>query len=205
MDALTHAVESYTSRKANPLTDMYALDAIKRIFAYLPAAYADGGDLKAREEMADRGLRSRRVHQTTRPSRSCTACRGRSGALHVSHGISNAMLLQECLAYALDGCYRRFGDIGRAIGAAGSDACDEEAANAFMAKLGELCDTLNIRRSGRTAIDEDAFSAACDKMAGDAMASGSPGNTVKEVTKADLMRIYQSSGKHYLKGLFTKA
>ena len=39
MDALTHAVEAYTSRKANPLTDMYALSAIKRIFKYLPKAY----------------------------------------------------------------------------------------------------------------------------------------------------------------------
>ncbi|HEX3077584.1 MAG TPA: iron-containing alcohol dehydrogenase, partial [Lachnospiraceae bacterium] len=42
MDALTHAVESYTSKKANSMTDLYALSAIKRIFAYLPVAYQDG-------------------------------------------------------------------------------------------------------------------------------------------------------------------
>ena len=36
MDALTHAVEAYTSRRASALTDMYALDAIRRIFAWLP-------------------------------------------------------------------------------------------------------------------------------------------------------------------------
>lgn len=52
MDALTHAVEAYTSKKATPYTDIFALSAIKRIFEYLPRAYEDGTDLKAREEMA---------------------------------------------------------------------------------------------------------------------------------------------------------
>lgn len=52
MDALTHAAEAYTSRKANTLTDFYALSAIKRIFKDLPPAYENGEDKKAREEMA---------------------------------------------------------------------------------------------------------------------------------------------------------
>lgn len=41
MDALTHAIESYTSRKANPITDTFALSALKRIFANLPTAYSE--------------------------------------------------------------------------------------------------------------------------------------------------------------------
>ena len=191
MDALTHAVESYTSRLANPLTDMYALDAIKRIFAWLPKAYDDGTDIKAREEMAIAAYEAgvcinnasvTLVHGMSRPI----------GALfHVSHGISNAMLLKECLAFALDGCYKRFGDIGRAIGAAGSGAGDEEAAKAFMIKLEELCTVLDIPTLKQYGIDQNEFDAVCDKMAGDAMASGSPSNTVKDVTKDDLLRIYK--------------
>ncbi len=191
MDALTHAVESYTSRRANTMTDMYALDAIKRIFAYLPAAYQDGSDLKAREELSIAAYEAgvcinnasvTLVHGMSRPI----------GALfHVSHGISNAMLLKECLTYALDGCYKRFGDIGRAIGAIGSDAGDEEAAQAFMAKLDELCTVLNIPTLKQYGFDQGEFDAVCDKMAGDAMASGSPGNTVKEITKEDLIYIYK--------------
>ena len=52
MDALTHAVEAYTSKKATPYTDIFAISAIKRVFAYLPAAYENGADLEARTQMA---------------------------------------------------------------------------------------------------------------------------------------------------------
>ena len=90
MDALTHAVEAYTSKKANPVTDIYCLDAIKRIFKYLPAAAKDGNDRTAREQMAlaayEAGVCINNssvtlVHGMSRPI----------GALfHVPHGISNA-------------------------------------------------------------------------------------------------------------------
>ena len=52
LDAFTHAAEAYTSRRANSLSDTFALSAIKRIVKYLPAAYQNGSDVKAREEMA---------------------------------------------------------------------------------------------------------------------------------------------------------
>lgn len=103
MDALTHAVEAFTSRKANTLTDTYALSAIKRIFKYLPIAYNDGNNMKAREEMSIAAYEAgvcinnssvTLVHGMSRPI----------GAMfHVPHGISNAMLIKECLSYALDG------------------------------------------------------------------------------------------------------
>lgn len=52
MDALTHAVEAFTSKKATPYTDMFALSAIQRIFEFLPRAYENGQDVQARTEMA---------------------------------------------------------------------------------------------------------------------------------------------------------
>lgn len=51
LDALCHAVEAYTSRKAQTLSDTFALSAVKRIFSYLPAAYHDGKNEEARVEM----------------------------------------------------------------------------------------------------------------------------------------------------------
>ncbi|MDF2952686.1 MAG: iron-containing alcohol dehydrogenase, partial [Anaerocolumna sp.] len=93
MDALTHAVEAYTSKKGNTLTDIFALSAIKRIFQYLPVVYENGMDEKAREEMAvaayEAGICINNasvtlVHGMSRPI----------GAIfHVPHGISNAMLI----------------------------------------------------------------------------------------------------------------
>ena len=52
LDALTHAVESYTSRKAQPLTDDLSLSAVRRIFRWLPVAYSDGMNLQARNELS---------------------------------------------------------------------------------------------------------------------------------------------------------
>ena len=51
-DALTHAVEAYTSRGANPLTDLYALEAVKRIMAGLPETFKNGEHRPARESMS---------------------------------------------------------------------------------------------------------------------------------------------------------
>lgn len=190
MDALTHAVEAYTSRKSTPLTEIYALSAAKRIFKYLPAAYSNGSDEKAREEMQiaayEAGVSINNasvtlVHGMSRPV----------GALfHVPHGISNAMLIKECLAFAMDGCYERFAGLARAIGAAGESMEDEAAAGAFLKELVKLCRKCNIPTLREYGIDKGAFEAAADKMAEDAMASGSPSNTIKEIKKEDLLQIY---------------
>ncbi|MBP5184669.1 MAG: iron-containing alcohol dehydrogenase, partial [Lachnospiraceae bacterium] len=52
LDALCHATEAFTSRKATVLSDTQALSAVKRIFEYLPIAFHDGSNVKAREEMS---------------------------------------------------------------------------------------------------------------------------------------------------------
>lgn len=190
MDALTHAVEAYTSRKANPLTDTFALSSIKKIFKYLPLVYKNGEDKKAREEMAIAAYEAGVCINNS----SVTIVHGMSrpiGALfHVPHGISNAMLIKECLSYVLDGSYERFGEIGRAIGATDESKSDKEASEAFLDKLSELCKVCEIPTLKEYGIDKDEFNKFVDKMAQDAMNSGSPSNTIKEVSKDDLLKIY---------------
>jgi len=52
MDALTQCLEPFVSRQANPLTDALAREGIRRAAAGLRRAYADGGDVSARTDMA---------------------------------------------------------------------------------------------------------------------------------------------------------
>lgn len=190
MDALTHAVEAYTSRKANPLTDTFALSSIKKIFKYLPLVYKNGEDEKAREEMAIAAYEAGVCINNS----SVTIVHGMSrpiGALfHVPHGISNAMLIKECLSYVLDGSYERFSEIGRAINAADESKSDKEASEAFLDKLSELCKICEIPTLKEYGINKEDFYKVVDKMAQDAMNSGSPSNTIKEVNKEDLLKIY---------------
>ena len=192
MDALTHAVEAYTSKKANPVTDIYCLDAIKRIFKYLPAAAKDGNDRTAREQMAlaayEAGVCINNssvtlVHGMSRPI----------GALfHVPHGISNAMLITECLRFALDGegAEERFAKIALEIGEAEKSDSTSAASKKFLDALERLTKTLSVPSLREYGIDLEKFEASEEKMASDALASGSPANTRKAVSKEDIIAIY---------------
>lgn len=191
LDALTHAVESYTSKKAFSTTDVFALSAIKRIFEFLPKAYKNGNDVKAREEMSIAAFEAGICINNS----SVTIVHGMSrpiGALfHVAHGISNAMLITECLTFALDGTYERFANIAREIGVAGKELSDEEAAKACIKAIKELCDICEIPSLKEYGINQDEFMSKIDKMAIDAFDSGSPSNTRKKVTVKDMKEIYK--------------
>lgn len=191
MDAFTHAIESYTSRKANPITDTFALSAMKRIFANLPTAYNEPENESAREQMLIAAYEAgvcinnasvTLVHGMSRPI----------GALfHVPHGISNAMLDIKCLGFAAEGAPERFAAAARAAGASDSPD-DKAAAQDFLNALEKLCRTVGIPTLAEYGIERGKFFAAMDKMADDALASGSPANTIREVTKQDILDIYAS-------------
>jgi alcohol dehydrogenase class IV len=191
LDALCHATEAYTSRHAQALSDTFALSAVKRIFRHLPIVFRDGDHLEARVEMSIAALEAGIAFNNA----SVTIIHGMSrpiGALfHVPHGLSNAMLMKECLAYVLPGAYERFAALGRAIGAAGDADSDQTAGKKFVAALSELLKKLEIPTLREAGVPEDAFMAAIDKMAHDALASGSPQNTLREITEADVKEIYR--------------
>lgn len=192
LDALTHAIEAYTSRKAFCESDLFCLSAVKRIFAALPRAVADGSDQEARQKMAiaayEAGVGIANssvtiVHGMSRPI----------GALfHVAHGISNAMLLTACLRVIADGATSRFADLSRAIGVADESDDDQTATTLFLEAVAQLCRTCEVPTLEAYGIDRERFFAVMDKMADDALASGSPANTRKAIGKDDILQIYQS-------------
>ncbi len=192
LDALTHAVEAYTSRRAQPLTDSICVSAVKRLFKYLPMAYADGKNLTARNETAIAALEAGVAINNS----SVTIVHGMSrpiGALyHIPHGLSNAMLLYKCMAFAVDGAVDRFADLGRAVKVADGESDDKTAAAAFLDAIGDICKELEVPSLAEYGIEKEDFFGNIDKMADDALASGSPANTVKDVAKADIINIYKS-------------
>ncbi len=191
LDALCHAAEAYTSRKSQVLTDGYALSAIKKIFKYLPICYNEGDNVEARAQMSLAALEAGIAFNNA----SVTVIHGMSrpiGALfHVPHGISNAMLLSACFGYVYDGAYSRFADMAREISAADEADDDKTAAEKFITACQDLCKVCNIPTLAEYGINKDDFFAAMDKMAGDAIASGSPSNTIKPLDKTDILNIYK--------------
>lgn len=99
---------------------------------YLPIAFHDGKNVEARSEMAAAALEAGIAYNNS----SVTLIHGMSrpiGALfHIAHGLSNAILLKECLYYAMEGAYDRFADLGRSIGIAAAMDTDKEASEKFL-------------------------------------------------------------------------
>lgn len=191
LDALTHAVEAYTSRKAFSMTDTLAVSAVKRIMKYLPIAYKEPDNSLAREQMSIAALEAGICINNS----SVTIVHGMSrpiGALfHVPHGMSNAMLLKECLSFAVSGAYEKFANLGRETGVASDSDSDETAAEKFIDSLQNICGVCEIPTLEQYGIDRDEYYSKISKMATDAVASGSPANTVKEVTVDDCIEIYK--------------
>ncbi len=190
LDALCHAVESYTSRKAQALSKSFSVSAIKRILKYLPICYEDGSNTKAREEMSIAALEAGIAFNNS----SVTIIHGMSrpiGALyHVPHGLSNAMLIKECFSFALDGAYKEFGDLAKEVGVAPNTDDDITAAKKMLEAINNLVETCKVSTLQEFGVDKQDFINNIPKMAKDAIDSGSPGNTLKKCTKEDLEEIY---------------
>lgn len=192
VDALTHAIEAYTSRKAQPLSDTFAVSACRRIFANLKQVWENGQDTQGRIQMSLAALEAGMAFNNS----SVTIVHGMSrpiGALfHVPHGISNAMLLQVCLEYVLDGAVERFAGLSRACGFAKEHDSDGEAAQAFVSEVRQLLSEIEIPTPAQFGVDRDAFFEAVPKMAKDAAVSGSPANTRKEITVEAMEELYKN-------------
>lgn len=189
LDALTHAIEAYVSRKAQPLTDLLALEAIRLISANLPTAWVEPDNLKARTDtmlgalqagMAFSNASVALVHGMSRPV----------GALfHVPHGVSNACLLGVVTEFSLEGNFERYADIARAMGIAqtGDAQC---LARKGADKLRELIENLQIPTLTELGVTREKLDRVVEKMAEDAIASGSPGNNPRAASKEDIVRLY---------------
>lgn len=191
VDALTHAIEAYTSRKAQPLSDTFALSACRRIFGSLRNAWEHGEDEESRIQMSLASLEAGMAFNNS----SVTVVHGMSrpvGALyHVPHGISNAMLLNVCLEYIADGAEDRFADIAVNCGFAEEGERTDRAAAALLKETAHLLKDIRIPTLEEYGINREDFWKNIPKMARDAYASGSPSNTRKEITAEVMEELYR--------------
>ena len=195
IDALCHAIEAYTSRKAQPLTDTFALSAIKKIHANLPICYKDGKNEQARLAMSVAALEAGIAFNNA----SVTIVHGMSrpiGALfHIAHGLSNAVLLPPCLEFAIEENTARFAEIGRIMKVADENTPDHDAAVAMVKEVDRFCKEVGIppviellKKGNHT---QEEFESYLSKMADDALESGSPQNTMRQPTKEQIIEIYK--------------
>jgi alcohol dehydrogenase class IV len=190
VDALTHAIESYISRKAQPLTETLALEAIRLISAYLRRAWANPEDLEAKHNvmlgatvagMAFSNSSVAMVHGMSRPI---------GANFHVPHGQSNAILLPLVMEFSCVAAPEKFADIADAMGVDTEGLSPMEAAMEGIAEVQSLCEDVQIPTAAGLKLKEDEFMRRAPKMAEDGLASGSPGNNPRRPTKEEIVQIY---------------
>lgn len=191
IDALTHAIEAYVSRKASPYSDSQAVAAMKLIGPNLRRVYHRGDDTGAREAMmlgatlagiAFSNASVALVHGMSRPI----------GALfHVPHGLSNAMLLPSVTAYSISAAIGRYADCARAMGYAQHDDGDETANKKLLSELHALNKELQVPTPEQFGIDKTVFFNQLETMAQQALDSGSPGNNPVVPDIDDIIDIYK--------------
>lgn len=99
IDAVTHALEAYASMLATDYTDSLALRSLKMIFEYLPIAYENGNDAKAREKMANAATMAGMAFANAFLG-VCHSMAHKLGAFHhLPHGVANALMIDEVLRF----------------------------------------------------------------------------------------------------------
>lgn len=126
VDALTHAIEAYVSNAHGPTTDLFALDAIKRIARFLPLAITRPDDAEARAGMMLGSMYAGLAFSNAILGAVHAMAHSLGGLMDLPHGQCNAMLLDHVIAYNFDAAPDRYADIAQAMGAQLSPAAGHE-------------------------------------------------------------------------------
>ena len=190
MDALTHAIEGYTTKAAWSLTDMFALQSISMISKSLKKVVDEPNDIEARDMMATAqyiagmgfsnvglGL----VHGMAHPL----------GAFYdIPHGFANALLLPYIMEYNMEGCIKKYKDIALAMRSEVSKLSDFEAANVAVTMVKNLAISVNIpQHLEDLGVKEEELEALAIAAYSDVCTPGNPKTTSIE----DILRIYRKA------------
>jgi len=191
LDALCHAIESYTSIIASPMSEMISLEAIMLITANLRTAVHNGGNLEARENMllgslyaglglANAGVTA--VHSLSYPL---------GGRYGIGHGLANTVLLPAVMAYNMPGALEKFAMIAEAMGENIEGLPDREAAYLAVEAVELLIEDCGVYDSLESlGIKQNDFPALADV----ALTVARPlANNPRKITKEDMIEIYEDA------------
>ncbi len=190
IDALTHAIESYVSRKANPFSDGMAISAMRLISKHLRTACSEPQNHAAREAMmlgatqagmAFSNASVALVHGMSRPI---------GAFFHVPHGLSNAMLLPELTAFSAPAALTRYAECAHAMGLADPAEGDQASVGRLIEGLRALNRDLDVPSPERYGVPRERYFELMPTMAQQALSSGSPGNNPRVPTVEEMVELY---------------
>ncbi len=188
LDALCHAIESYTSINSSPMSEMFSLEAIALIAENLRTCVHDGRNIAARERMllgslyagiglANAGVTA--VHSLSYPL---------GGKFGVGHGLANTILLAPVMAFNLPGALDKFADVADAMGENVEGLPAREAAYLAVDAVEAIIEDCGITSSIKDfGVKEEDFPVLADVATTVARPLE---NNPRKMTKDDMIAIY---------------
>lgn len=188
MDALSHAIESYTSNQAQPITEALGKHAIELIGKWLRPFVADRTNLEAASNMMLASTiagsafiwgRVAAVHALSHPL---------GGRYNIAHGLANSLLLPVVMEYNLSSNFQKFKSIAALLGENVQDLNDRTAAGRSVKAVNELITDLEIPKSLKE-INIELPEEEIQVVAQEAFDSGIANANPKNVSVKDLISI----------------
>jgi alcohol dehydrogenase class IV len=191
VDAFVHALEAYLSVNASPITDALASKAMTLIFHSLPLAYANGHDVKAREDMATGSLMAGLAFGNAGVGAVHALAYPLGGRFHLSHGMSNAVMLPHVMRWNIGACQQRFVDVAGFLHLPVANKSQLEIANQVVDAIEALCRTVEIPATLRDFnISEDAIPLLAEEAS---KVTRLLRNNPRILSKQDIAQIYKEA------------
>lgn len=189
MDAITHAVESYISREATPLTEYHSLTGLQILYQNIVEAVENGANRDAREQMmlgciitgfgfsnANLGL----VHGIAHTL---------SAHFGLAHGMANAAVLPYVMEYNAESCPGKMAEMARTIGLPVTGNVDAD--KYFLAEeLKQLIQRLKIKTLSQQGISRNDFEMLADDVLKEPVLGFNPR---QNITKSDVIEILEKA------------
>jgi 1,3-propanediol dehydrogenase len=190
MDALTHAVESYITLGANPVTDAAAIQAMKLISNNLRQAVANGQNIEARENMAHASLLAGMAFNNSGLGYVHAMAHQLGGLYDMPHGVANAVLLPHVARYNLISNPKKYADMAGFLGENIEGLSVMEAADKTIEALRRLSSDVGIPSGLKElGVKEEDF----EYMAEMALKDGNAGTNPISGTKEDIIKIFKEA------------
>lgn len=99
MDVMAHAIEAVASTAASSYTDPLAMEAIKLVYEFLPAAYAEGNDMEARAHMHNASTLAGMAFTNSSLGLVHSLAHKVGGEFGITHGLANAILMPYIIQF----------------------------------------------------------------------------------------------------------
>ncbi len=186
MDALTHAIEGFTAKAAEPIADSAALYAIEMIAAYLRTAVSDGNNLEARAGMLLGSVLAGIAFSHSDVAAVHCVAEALGGKYDAAHGVCNAVVLPAVMEYNMDYCKDRYARIAAAMGLSFENV--EAGARQAVKAVQQLAADVHLPEFGSLGVKQTDF----DELALNSFKNGSNIDNPRPMAKEDYLRLFKT-------------